>query len=152
MIERGRLALADLDNVDLHVGNGHDLGDLPDESFEVCYSFVVFQHIPDPEVTCRYVTEMGRVLKPGGWALFQISDTPDIHQASHWGAPAFKERLAAWLGRAPRGCSEPQWLGSAVPRDRLLDALRAGGLLLDETAGDGTQFCMILARRPVLRA
>jgi SAM-dependent methyltransferase len=148
MIERGREALADLGNVELMVGNGRDLAELGDGSFDVCYSFVVFQHIPDPEVTCRYVTEMGRVLKPGGWALFQVSDAPAIHRADTWENPGFRERLAARLGRAPRGCMEPQWLGSAVPRDRLLDALAAGRLELAGTVGDGTQYCMILARRP----
>jgi hypothetical protein len=30
-----------------------------------------------------------------------------------------------------------------------MEALRAGGLELAESVGDGSQFCMILARRPV---
>ena len=49
-------------------------------SVDGCFSHVVFQHIPDPPITLNYVREMGRVLRPGGWALFQVSNDPTIHQ------------------------------------------------------------------------
>lgn len=149
MVRRARQALADLANVDLLVGTGTDLAGIPDASATVVYSFIVFQHIPDPAITCHYIREMGRVLEPGGWALFQISDFPDIHRAdAHPTQRTWRTRLGQLRGRRPRGCLSPEWLGSAVPRHDLLGALEAGGLVLDGTVGDGTQYCFVRAHRP----
>jgi ubiquinone/menaquinone biosynthesis C-methylase UbiE len=148
MIERGRLELADLENVELVVGNGRDLSQFGTASFDVCYSFIVFQHIPDPEITCSYIREMGRVLKPKGWALFQISESSKVHSRSTWErTSSLKARLAQRMRLRPSNCLNANWLGSALSREQLLDALAAGGLRLDRTSGDGTQFCFVLARK-----
>ncbi|MDA8071296.1 MAG: class I SAM-dependent methyltransferase [Actinomycetota bacterium] len=149
MVRRAREALADLTNVTLFVGSGIDLAGIPDASADVVYSFIVFQHIPDPAITCRYVRDIGRVLRPGGWTLFQVSDFPAIHRAeSHPGQHAWRNRLAQIRGRRPRGCLSSPWLGSAVARRDLLRALAAGGLVLDGTVGDATQYCFVRAHRP----
>jgi SAM-dependent methyltransferase len=149
MIERGRRALADLDNVTLLVGSGADLSGIPDTSASVVYSFIVFQHIPDPAITCRYVTDMGRVLRPGGWALFQVSDLPLIHRPeTHRAVRSLGSRIGRLRGRLPRGCLAPEWLGSAVARPDLEAALAAGGLTLLGTHGDGTQYCFVHAAKP----
>lgn len=149
MIERGRRALADLDNVTLLVGSGADLSGIPDTSASVVYSFIVFQHIPDPAITCRYVTDMGRVLRPGGWALFQLSDLPLIHRPeTHRAVRSLGSRIGRLRGRLPRGCLAPEWLGSAVARPDLEAALAAGGLTLLGTHGDGTQYCFVHAAKP----
>jgi SAM-dependent methyltransferase len=149
MIERGRGALADLDNVTLLVGSGADLSGIPDASASVVYSFIVFQHIPDPAITCRYIADMGRVLRPGGWALFQVSDLPLIHRAeTHRAVRSLGSRIGRLRGRLPRGCLAPEWLGSAVARPDLKAALAAGGLTLLGTHGDGTQYCFVHAAKP----
>ena len=149
MIDRARTALADVPNAEFLVGNGLDLSGVDDASMDVAYSFIVFQHIPDPAVTCRYIEEIGRVLRPGGWTVFQVSERPEIHRRESWEAgDAFKTRVGRLFGLHPRGCLQPQWLGSAVSRDDLLAALTRGGLVLDATVGDGTQFCMVSAHRP----
>lgn len=150
MIERARGALADLTNVDLLVGSGSDLAGVADASMDVAYSFIVFQHIPDPAVTCHYIEEIGRVLRPGGWTVFQISELHEIHRRETWKSD---ESLKSWMrrmrGRKPRGCLEPQWLGSALTPDELLGALDRAGLVLDETIGAGTQYCGVNAHRPL---
>jgi SAM-dependent methyltransferase len=149
MVDRARIALADVRNVELVVGNGLDLSGVDDASVDVAYSFIVFQHIPDPEVTCGYIEEIGRVLRPGGWTVFQVSEQPEIHRRESWeNGDTLKTRLRHIFGLHPRGCLEPQWLGSAVSREDLLAALTRGGLVLDATVGDGTQFCMVSAHRP----
>jgi len=148
MVRQAREALADVGNVEIELGNGHDLGGLADGSFDAVYSFVVFQHIPDPAVTCTYVREIGRVLRPGGWAVFQISEAEEIHRAETWGdVRSLRRRVQEKLGRAPRGTLEPQWLGSAVPRADLLAALNDGGLELKKSVGDGTQYCLVHVQR-----
>jgi SAM-dependent methyltransferase len=149
MIERARIALSDLDNVTLLVGNGRDLTGIPDAAADIVYSFIVFQHIPDPAITCGYIREIGRVLRPGGWTVFQVSERPEIHDVSAWPSErTARARVRRALGRQPRGVLDPNWLGSAVERTDLLSALADGGLILDATVGDGTQFCMVHAYRP----
>lgn len=149
MVHRAQQALADLANVTFMVGNGRDLSGVPDASADVVYSFIVFQHIPDPAVTCQYVRDIGRVLRPGGWTLFQVSDLPAIHRAeSHTSQRSWRNRLGQLRGNRPRGCLSPPWLGSAVPRPELLAALAEGDLVLDATVGDGTQYCFVHAHRP----
>lgn len=149
MIAQARSTLADLDNVSLLVGNGRDLGGLPDSSADVVYSFIVFQHIPDPAITCSYVREIGRVLRPGGWTVFQVSERPDIHDAHAWHSErTIGARVRRALGRRPRGILDQRWLGSAVARADLVAALTDGGMVLDGTVGDGTQFCLVHAHRP----
>src|SRR3954470_2705623 len=74
MLEQARELNARLTNVTWHHGDGTTLNPIADASVDAVVSHVVFQHIPDPQVTLGYVREMGRVLRPGGWAAFQISN------------------------------------------------------------------------------
>jgi SAM-dependent methyltransferase len=146
MIERARELNPHLDNVEWIVGDGRSLDPIPDESATVAHSFVVFQHIPDPEITLNYIREMGRVLRPGGWAFFQISNAPAIHEKR----PPLK-RLWHWLnglvGRAPRGQSNPAWRGSAVSLDRLESVASDAGMEIERVEGEGTQFCFVRLRK-----
>ncbi|MHB1710034.1 MAG: class I SAM-dependent methyltransferase [Acidimicrobiales bacterium] len=146
MIERAQLALHDLPNVELRVGNGYDLEGVPDSSADVVYSFIVFQHIPDPAITYGYIREIGRVLAPGGWALFQVSELPAIHRADAYRKDrTARTRLRRLAGRQPKGCLTAEWLGSAVTRVELLRAIEDGGLEFCGSVGDGTQYCFVHA-------
>jgi SAM-dependent methyltransferase len=148
MVDRAREELAGVENVELLVGNGLDLSGVEDASMDVAYSFIVFQHIPDPQVTCRYIEEIGRVLRPGGWTVFQVSEQPEIHRRESWVADdTYAQRIRRFIGHKPRGCLKPEWLGSALSREQLLGALDQAGLVLDDTLGDGTQYCMVSADR-----
>src|SRR4051812_14960044 len=91
MLELARELNPGLANVDWVRGDGSSLAGIESETADVCHSVVVFQHIPDPEVTLGYVREMGRVLRPGGWAAFQISNAPAIHVLP----PLARARVAA---------------------------------------------------------
>lgn len=149
MVERGRAALAGVPNAELLVGNGIDLSGVPSESADAVYSFIVFQHIPDTAVTRRYIEEIGRVLRPGGWTVFQISERPEFHRQESWrGTDGWAVRLRRLVGRAPRDLLAPEWLGSSLTRAELFSALDGAGLRLESTVGDGTQFCLVHARRP----
>lgn len=135
-----------LDNVEWILGDGSSLAPIAAASADACFSHVVFQHIPDPELTLGYVREMGRVLRPGGWSGFQISNQPEIHRP-----PSAWRRARAWLsaqrGRAPRGQAHPAWRGSAVDLDRLAAVAQESGLAVERVVGEGTQFCFVLLRR-----
>jgi len=145
-VSREMLALArthnpGLANVEWVHGDGSGLSVLADASVDGCFSHVVFQHIPNPAITLNYVREMGRVLRPGGWALFQVSSDPSVHVPR-----GVVERLAAFVGRGPR-TNHAAWLGSAVDMAALRGAAREGGLDVERVLGEGTQFTTVFARR-----
>jgi SAM-dependent methyltransferase len=142
MIERARREHADLDNVQWIVGDGYSLEPVEDASVDACVSHVTFQHVPDPAITLGYVAEMGRVLKSGGWAAFQVSNDARVHRPARAGL-----RARAAIGRAPRGQADPAWVGSAVTLDDLQVAAHRGALELERIVGEGTQFCLVRARK-----
>lgn len=145
MLSRARTHNPDLSNVHWIHGDGESLDPLPDGAFDACVSHVVFQHIPNPQITLGYIREIGRVLRAGGWAAFQISNDPRIHTAT--GASArLRDRLRARTGRGPRR-SDPAWVGSAVRLEDLERAANDGRLDLERIENAGTQHCIVLARR-----
>jgi SAM-dependent methyltransferase len=145
MVDQAKVNLAGVDNVALVVGDGTSLRPLPDAAFSAVISLVVFQHIPDPQVTLGYVREIGRVLQPGGWAAFQVSNDPDVH-ARDYPKPSLLQRL---VGRAPKGQDDPAWRGSAVALEDLRAAAADGGMDLEQVVGEGTQYCLVRARRHI---
>jgi SAM-dependent methyltransferase len=139
MLDQAREHNAHLTNVTWHHGDGTTLHPVEDDSIDAVVSHLVFQHIPDPEITLGYVREMGRVLRPGGWAVVQVSNDPELHRATI----GLRDRLKAALGRAPKGQDEPQWLGSAVDLQDITAAALEGGLDIAQVVGEGTQFCYV---------
>jgi SAM-dependent methyltransferase len=144
MLERARDENPELRNVTWMHGDGTSLGEIADGSVDACVSHVVLQHIPDPEVILGYVTEMGRVLRPGAWAGFQVSNDERVHVQRRSG---IRERVRALAGRGPKGQDHPAWRGSPVAVESVRKAAEQGGMALERVVGEGTQFCLILARR-----
>jgi SAM-dependent methyltransferase len=146
-VSREMLALArqhngDLANVEWVHGDGASLAGVGDASADGCFSHVVFQHIPNPEVTLAYVREMGRVLRPGGWALFQVSTDPSVHRPQRSG---IRQRLKRLLGRDK--ADHPAWWGSAVDVGALRAAAADGGLDVEQVHDEGSQYTTVFARR-----
>jgi ubiquinone/menaquinone biosynthesis C-methylase UbiE len=139
MLRLAREHNADLVNVEWLHGDGHGLGVVDDGSVDGCFSHVVFQHIPDPAVTLNYVAEMGRVLRPGGWALFQVSTDPTVHRAPGGLRSRVKNLVGAKKDRA--------WWGSAVGMDALRDSTERGSLEIQRVLDEGSQYTTVFARR-----
>ena len=144
MLEVAKEQNPELDNVEWIAGDGTSLAGIPDEGADVCLSHIVLQHIPDPQVTLGYVREMGRVLRPGGLALFQVSNQRELHTAPFHGP---RRRWAALRGRWPRGQRAPAWLGSAVDLDDLRAATADGGMQVERIEGEGRPLCLVRLRR-----
>ena len=104
MIRQGREYLARFPHVELRAGDGRTLAGYPDAFFGLVYSYVVFQHIPDPEVVRGYVREAGRVTAPGGIFKFQIKTRPwkgETGALDTWvGASLDPEIVRGWLAAA----------------------------------------------------
>lgn len=71
---------------EMHKGNGRikllnnpqaDLACLQNNQFDLVYSFITLQHVPQSEVIRNYLREFIRVLKPGGLLYFQLPTIPD---------------------------------------------------------------------------
>jgi SAM-dependent methyltransferase len=146
MLRLARTHNPGLTNVQWRLTDGARLDGIPPGVCDACVSHVVFQHIPDPEITLGYVREIGRVLRPGGWAAFQISNDPRIHRRAPSVAGA-RDGMRALVGLAPRGQRNPNWLGSMVGLDDLRRAAADGAMEVECVAGEGTQFCCVLTRR-----
>ena len=143
MLALARQANADHHNIEWVEGDGETLAGIADASVDGCYSFVVFQHLPDAAMTLGYVREMGRVLRPGGWAAFHVSTDPAVHEQR----PRRRQRIKALVRRAPRGQTKRAWLGSHVDLEDLRVAAEQAGLDVERVAAEGTQYTMVLARR-----
>jgi len=145
MIALAREQNAGLANVEWIVGDGTSLTPIAGGSCDVCFSHVVFQHIPDPAITLGYVREMGRVLRRGGWTAFQVSNAAEVHRLAV--SARLRSLPARIRGRAPRGQSHPAWLGSSIDLSRLRAVADEAGLDTERVVGEGTQWCLVLLRR-----
>jgi SAM-dependent methyltransferase len=146
MLRRARELNPELAGVEWLQCDGRSLTGVADASADVFFCHVVFQHVPDPAITYGYVRDIGRVLRPGGWAGFQVSNDPGIHRPPPLKA-RLTHRLRALRGRAPKGSEHPAWLGSAVDLGELRAAAEQAGLTVERVIGEGTQFCYVLLRR-----
>jgi ubiquinone/menaquinone biosynthesis C-methylase UbiE len=72
MIRGARAANANVDNVTFEVNEATDLSRFEDASFDLVYSMIVLQHVPDRGAIESYIREFCRVLRPGGLAVFQL--------------------------------------------------------------------------------
>jgi SAM-dependent methyltransferase len=144
MIERARALNGDLDNVEWVHGDGTSLRPVEDGSVDACVSHVVFRHMPDAAITLGYVREMGRVLRRGGVAAFELSNDPDAHRRSDTGIRA---RAAAVVGRRPRGVANAAWVGSYVDLDEVRSVAGEVDLEMTGVVGESTEFCAVLLQR-----
>ena len=79
MVEQARRLNADVPGASFVVNGADDLRRFDDESFDLVYSVIVLQHVPDRGAIESYIGEFCRVLRPGGLAIFQLpSHIPKI--------------------------------------------------------------------------
>jgi SAM-dependent methyltransferase len=119
-------------NVDFFCNNGRDLSFVPTGSCCLGFSFIVFQHIPEPNVVLGYIKELGRVTRQGGYVLFQVP----VYRQTLWVMPwRFVQALfrsSLWVAE-PLGLVRPErglaFRGSRLPWGRLDRCLRENALL-----------------------
>jgi ubiquinone/menaquinone biosynthesis C-methylase UbiE len=71
MVRMAARVLGLVPSVEVIRGDGRSLSGIPDQSIDFCYSYVVFQHLPDVEILKDYFHEVARVVVPGGIFRFQ---------------------------------------------------------------------------------
>lgn len=121
MVEEAWRRLAGYRNVKLYAGSGADLKPLADESADLVFSYIVFQHVPSKAVVENYVLEAARVLTSGGALKIQVN-----------GAGATPE-------------SPDTWLGVTYQVDEAVAMLRRAGFSMLSVEGAGTQYLVLTA-------
>jgi len=124
MVRQARGNTADLNNVDLLVGDGCTLAGLPDGKYDFAFSFIVFQHIPAYSVIASYCREVYRVLKPSGLFKFQVQGYTGL----------IRSEMDTWVGY-PVSTSEAAKLA------------KESGFALERQEGAGTQWYWLWFRK-----
>ena len=75
MVLLGQKYVSHIPNCSIVENNGVDLSEFSDNSFDFCYSFIVFQHIPEKQIVENYIKEVSRILKPSCLFRFQVRGT-----------------------------------------------------------------------------
>jgi ubiquinone/menaquinone biosynthesis C-methylase UbiE len=156
MVLRAEENLRQTPNARSRAGNGTDLSEFPDASFDFVFSYLVLQHVPAPEIVAGYLKEIGRVLAPGGWCHVQVNGESAMATAANVGA---LDRVRGWAARAlaaaglrptrgPRGLESPAWRGCRVPLAEARVFLDRAGLEWVRSSGEDTQYLWLTARRP----
>ena len=77
MVNLGKKNIENIENCKILQNSGSDLTIFSDDSFDFCYSFIVFQHIVDKVTIIKYFKEVSRVLKNNGLFWVQIRGIVD---------------------------------------------------------------------------
>jgi ubiquinone/menaquinone biosynthesis C-methylase UbiE len=72
MVHQAQQLNADVDGVSFVVNRVDDLRMFGDGEFDLVYSAIVLQHVPDRRAIESYIAEFCRILRPGGLAVFQL--------------------------------------------------------------------------------
>jgi len=145
------------------LGDGQGLGMVADAAVDFAFSFIVLQHMPKPEISLGYVTELLRVLRPGGVFCFQFNNrtAPTMNWKGRmvWRffdrlrepvlgiplqAPAAK--LAAKLGLDPLHAGRT-WHGAVLETSALLETVRRAHGTVSGLSGEGTGTAWCFGRR-----
>lgn len=101
MIGIARERLRGIPHAHVHATDGASLDRFADDSFEMVYSYAVFQHIPSREVVREYMREIRRVLKPGGVFRGQFNGLPPNERPNTWSGVSFsREDIRDFTGEA----------------------------------------------------
>ena len=149
-------------NIAWLLSNGTDLNCVATAKVDLVFSYLVLQHLPGEELVQCYVSEMLRVLRPGGAALFQFNGgsapTMNWRGRSAWkvvdalwamGLLGWSRRLAKAFGGDPDTVGK-SWRGPSVSVERIAEYVLAAGGTVREMTGQNTPMawcCAVKAER-----
>ncbi len=151
MLRLGRRYLAGVPNVDWVQVSGADLAMFPDGSFDVAFTHLVLQHIPDEATALGLVREMLRVLRPSGAFLIEFNSRPyPVDRGGRAASLRFDRKLRRALARRRSDPLQvgPTWRGAVLDVRRVLEVLweRDGAVTSVEGWGTPETWCRGIRR------
>jgi len=137
MLEGAKGYWQHLDNIEWVLGNGEDLHQIENESVDFVFSFMVLQHIPDPNIAVNYIRESARIMKKGASAFLQFRTVPrtmsllalKYYIATNWPSSVAKPLRRVWdmtfrqkATRARFAREYESWRGCVI-KPSLIDAI-----------------------------
>lgn len=138
-LRRAQERNADATNVAWVLGDGESVDGVPGESVDVAIARGALRRIPSVKAQLGYVEELGRVLRPGGWAAFALSTDPQGYEARQ----SRRGMLRALVGAEPE--QGARRAATFVPLDALGATAAHAGLALERIEGAGTRDTLVLA-------
>lgn len=123
MVREGRSRLAEVPHACLHHAPHSDLRAFADGTFDLVYSYAVFQHLPHVDFVWRYIAESARVLRAGGVLTFQVNTLPIEREECN------------------------TWSGVVVTANAVAAVCHANGFRLRTMEGLETQYTWITAQK-----
>jgi SAM-dependent methyltransferase len=148
MVERARQNLAAAPNAVVSRTNGSDLSGFADASIDFCYSYAVFQHIPEREVVLSSLREACRVLKPGGILKAQVNSLRRAGDPRPDPVPGWSARAGAPHSAVVVESTPDTWNGVSFCGEEIAAFAREQRLLLLALDGFDTQYLWFTARKP----
>jgi SAM-dependent methyltransferase len=159
MLDRARGMLQGADNIEWMQANGLDLRDVPSESVDFAFSYLVLQHLPDEKTVLGYVHELVRVLKESGICLFQFNGmtNPTMNRKGRlawkmidglWSIrlPGASRSVARLLGFDPNMAGK-SWRGPAITVQRVVEAVKTCSGSVLEVQGEDTPIVWCCVRK-----
>jgi ubiquinone/menaquinone biosynthesis C-methylase UbiE len=159
MIAQAKELHASIKNLNFLVGSGVDLNVCPSNHYDLVFSYIMLQHIPDPEIIYGYLREFSRVLRDGGWTFFQVpNDSLSGHQKYLERWEQRRETLDKEGRTVPFEDHDHLYLESKIKSfetivqqpvefDRVVKALGDGGATVREATGKGTSLMWVAAQK-----
>jgi hypothetical protein len=121
-----------------------------DASIDFCYSYAVFQHIPDKDVVRNYLREACRVLKSGGIFKGQLNGLPQTRQSGGDMASVcgWSSRSAVPEPPAEQPVAADTWCGVGFRPEEIAPFAAEQGMQLLAMDGFDTQYLWITLRKP----
>ncbi|MDQ1550932.1 MAG: hypothetical protein QOD50_354 [Actinomycetota bacterium] len=138
MLGVAKTNLAGHDNVDYVELAGSGEIPLDDESVDSVISYFTLQHVRTAMIQRRYLAEIVRVLRPGGWAVVQLRRTGARARALEW---------RGHIGNLLKGRNtlSRSWRGSRVSESDVR-SLRRDGVRVDVLRIDARYICAIIRK------
>ncbi|MEX2302904.1 MAG: class I SAM-dependent methyltransferase [Bryobacterales bacterium] len=150
MVALARENLKGIPHAGARQGNGADLAGFADSSIDFCYSYAVFQHIPDNGVVRNYLREACRVLKPGGVFKGQLNGLPQTRQPGADATPVCGWSARAAVSESPeeQRVAVDTWCGVGFRPEEIALFAAEQGMQLLAMDGFDTQYLWVTMRKP----
>ena len=138
MQSRGKGYLQSFSNIEWMLTDGESLSGIGTGSVDFVFSYLVLQHMPDKKLVRNAISEMMRILRPGGTFLFQFNGS--TKPTMNWKGSAIScvldglatiglqdasRRLARLAGIDPEMVGKT-WRGAALFTEEIADAVCVG--------------------------